>query len=91
MQPMGRPKHTLNVYAIENTSPAKGAYSEGLVNARLTPVVLPTFSILIWLMKANLRFCEMLSNESLVRRSSGYITKASPGYPNCCWAVVKLL
>jgi hypothetical protein len=29
-----------DVYAIENTSPAEGAYSEGLVNARLTPVVL---------------------------------------------------
>jgi hypothetical protein len=42
-------------------------------------------------MKAHLQFCEMLSNESLVRWSSGYITKASPGYPNCCWAVVKLL
>ncbi|CAK9217769.1 unnamed protein product [Sphagnum jensenii] len=26
-----------DVYAIENTSPAEGAYSEGLVNARLTP------------------------------------------------------
>lgn len=27
-----------DVYAIENQSPAEGAYSEGLVNARLTPV-----------------------------------------------------
>lgn len=27
-----------DVYAIENQSPAEGAYSEGLINARLTPV-----------------------------------------------------
>jgi len=29
-----------DVYAIENQSPAEGAYSEGLINARLTPVSL---------------------------------------------------
>jgi hypothetical protein len=27
-----------DIYAIENQSPAEGAYSEGLINARLTPV-----------------------------------------------------
>lgn len=31
------------VYAIENRSPAEGAYSEGLINAKLTQVLLKPF------------------------------------------------
>lgn len=35
------------VYAIENRSPAEGAYSEGLLNAKLTQVFLTT-SLLVF-------------------------------------------
>ena len=33
------------VFAIENTSPAEGAYSEGLINAKLTKV---TFNFIVY-------------------------------------------
>lgn len=33
------------VFAIENRSPAEGAYSEGLLNAKLTQVALSLFSL----------------------------------------------
>lgn len=49
-----------DVYAIENQSPAEGAYSEGLINARLTPVSdLHCLSSLSDLTLVSFRYCQV--------------------------------
>lgn len=50
-----------DVYAIENQSPAEGAYSEGLVNARLTPVSIRSRILSLFLPASGLAWIVLLS------------------------------